>query len=226
MKNNTWVYFFIIALILNLVGILVPNEALQTISKPLIVVFLIVYFIIATSEVKSPIKIWALLALLFSWIGDVLLMFQGKDSIYFLLGLSAFLLAHICYVFFFNRIRTFELIAARWWLLLIVVVYYGLLITFLSPYLADMKLPVRVYGVVISIMFMLAMHMLYLKNREAGLLMTTGALLFIISDSVLAINKFYQSFEPAGFIIMLTYGMAQLLIIEGGIRYLTSASKQ
>lgn len=225
MKKNVWQYFFVIALILNLVGILVSSETLQIVSKPLIIILLIVYFIVATRKVKSSIKIWVLLALLFSWIGDVLLMFQGNDSLYFLLGLSAFLLAHIFYILFFNRIRAFELIAARWWLLLIVVVYYGLLITFLSPYLADMKLPVRVYGVVISIMFMLAMHMLYLKNRRAGLLMMAGALLFVISDSVLAINKFYQSFESAGFIIMLTYGMAQLFIIEGGIRYLTSDSK-
>jgi hypothetical protein len=48
----------------------------------------------------------------------------------------------------------------------------------------------------------------------------------VISDSVLAINKFYEAFEPAGFIIMLTYGSAQLLIVEGGRRYLTSTSKQ
>ena len=42
-----------------------------------------------------------------------------------------------------------------------------------------------------------------------------GALLFVISDSVLAINKFYQPFEVAGVIIMLTYGLAQLFIVEG-----------
>ena len=73
------------------------------------------------------------------------------------------------------------------------------LISWLSPYLGDMKLPVRIYGIVISFMFMLAMHMLFIKNKTAGKWMMIGALLFVISDSVLAINKFYQSFEAAGY---------------------------
>ena len=54
--------------------------------------------------------------------------------------------------------------------------------------------------------------------------MMTGALLFVISDSVLAINKFYQSFELAGIVIMLTYGFAQLFIIEGAISIFANGS--
>jgi uncharacterized membrane protein YhhN len=100
------------------------------------------------------------------------------------------------------------------------------LIILLSPYLGDMKLPVRIYGIVISFMFMLAMHMLFIKNKTAGRFMMTGALLFVISDSVLAINKFYQPFEAAGMVIMLTYGLAQLFIVEGSIRYMTSVDKE
>jgi uncharacterized membrane protein YhhN len=103
-------------------------------------------------------------------------------------------------------------------LLLIVLIYYGVLMMYLDPYLGDMTIPVRVYGVVISMMLMLALHMLYLKDKTAGLLMMAGALLFVVSDSVLAFNKFYRPFEPAGFIIMLTYGMAQLFIVQGAIR--------
>jgi len=62
--------------------------------------------------------------------------------------------------------------------------------------------------------------MLWIKNKMAGRWMMTGALLFVISDSVLAINKFYQSFEMAGVIIMLTYGLAQLFIVQGAIKYI------
>jgi len=50
--------------------------------------------------------------------------------------------------------------------------------------------------------------------------MMTGAGLFVISDSVLAINKFYQPFEAAGILIMLTYGLAQFFIIKGAIKYI------
>jgi uncharacterized membrane protein YhhN len=56
--------------------------------------------------------------------------------------------------------------------------------------------------------------------------MMMGALLFVISDSVLAINKFYQSFDFAGIIIILTYCLAQLFIIEGAMRYITSDYKE
>lgn len=226
MKKNAWLYVFVIILIVDLVGVSLPNETLQLIAKPLIVPSLIIYFIIATTGIRSRFKIWIFLALFFSWAGDVSLMFEKMNSIYFIVGLSSFLLAHVFYIIFFNKVRTSELISQKWWLLLIVVLYYGFFITFISPHLGDMLLPVRVYAVVISIMFMLAMHMLYLKQQRAGLFMMLGALLFVISDSVLAINKFYETFQYAGFIIMLTYGLAQLFIIEGAVRYLTSVSKQ
>ena len=112
------------------------------------------------------------------------------------------------------------------WLLVIVVIYYAALISWLSPYLADMKIPVRVYGIVISFMFMLAMHMLFIKNKKAGKWMMGGALLFVVSDSVLAINKFYHPFESAGLIIMITYGLAQLFIVKGAIDYISSGDKE
>ncbi len=96
---------------------------------------------------------------------------------------------------------------------------------FLSPYLGALKLPVRIYGIVISFMLMLAMHMLFIKNKIAGKWMMAGALLFIISDSALAINKFYQAFELADILVILTYGLAQLFIVEGASRYITLNDK-
>ena len=75
-------------------------------------------------------------------------------------------------------------------------------------------------------MLLLALHMLFIKNKEAGKLMMLGALLFVASDSILAINKFYQPFEMAGIYIMLTYGLAQLLITVGAARYILSISKR
>ena len=112
------------------------------------------------------------------------------------------------------------------WLLVIVVIYYAVLISWLSPYLGEMKLPVRIYGIIISIMLMLAMHMLSIKKMITGRWMMSGALLFVISDSVLAINKFYQPFDVAAVVIMLTYGLAQLFIVKGTIGYIKSVLKE
>ena len=119
-----------------------------------------------------------------------------------------------------------EMVKSRWYLLVIIAVYYAVIVAILSPYLGEMKLPVRIYAAVISFMFLLAMHMLFIKNKTTGLWMMAGAMLFVISDSLLAINKFYLPFETAGFLIMSTYGLAQLFLTEGAIRYISSDYKE
>jgi uncharacterized membrane protein YhhN len=149
-------------------------------------------------------------------------MFQSDSEFFFLLGLCAFLVAHVFYIIFFHRVRISESVKGRWWLLLIVGIYYAVLIIMLSPYLADLKLPVRFYGIIISFMLLLALHMSFIKNKNAGWLMAGGALLFVISDSILAIDKFYYSFELGGLVVMLAYGLAQLFIVEGAIQYIRS----
>ena len=226
MKKQTWIIYFIVILAIHLAGIVLKIQLVEYVSKPMIVVLLVFYFLSQTNKINSGLKKWILAALFFSWAGDVLLLFQQNDSLFFLLGLSAFLSAHIFYIVFFQRVRVKENVPPNLWLLFIVVIYYAALITFLSPHLGDMKLPVRIYGIVISFMFMLAMHMLFIKNKIAGKWMMTGALLFVISDSLLAVNKFYHSFEIAAVVIMLTYGLAQLFIVEGAIKYITSIDKE
>jgi len=225
-KKQTRIVLFAVALITNIIGGLFKDRLIDYISKPLIVLLLAGYFLSQTNTVHSRLKKWILLALFFSWSGDVLLMFQQNDPLFFLLGLSSFLIAHIFYIIFFHQVRIKENVKGNVWLLLIVVIYYAALIILLSPYLGDMKLPVRVYGIVISFMFMLAMHMLFIKNKIAGQWMMGGALLFVISDSTLAINKFYQAFQVAGIVIMLTYGLAQLFIVEGVGRYISFNRKE
>lgn len=220
MRKKYRIIVFIFILLADLTAIQLNYKIAEYVFKPLIVIWLLSYFILQTRNVKSDLKKWIITALLFSWLGDVLLMLQGDNSIFFLLGLSAFLLAHLFYILFFHFVRIRENVKSRWYLLLIVVIYYALLISILSPWLEEMKLPVRIYGIVISFMFMLAMHMLFIKNNKAGLLMMAGALLFVISDSVLAINKFYHPFEMADLVVTTTYGFAQLLITEGAVRYI------
>ena len=226
MKNNRWIILFLCALIVNILGIYLKDNWLEQISKPLLIVILAIYFLTQTRSFDSSFKKWIILALSFSWLGDMLLMFQEKDSIFFLLGLSAFLVAHIFYILFFHRVKVKENVQARWWLVVIIVIYYSALIGLLYPRLGDMKVPVPVYGIVISFMLLLALHMLFIKNKKSGQLLTMGAVLFVMSDSGLAINKFYQPFEYAGIVIMLTYGLAQLFIVKGAASYIISDDKK
>lgn len=225
MKKQIWVLAFMAALLADIAGIQTGNELLQWISKPLILPFLFLYFYSETKTVFNPLKKWVYLALFFSWAGDVLLMFQGENEFFFLLGLSAFLLAHIFYILFFHFVRVREKIAGNGWYLLAILIYYSILMRKLSPYLGELTIPVRVYGLVISIMLLMAMHMTALPVKKAGWPMLAGAVLFVLSDSVLAINKFYQPFDLAGLVIMLTYGAAQFYIVKGAIEYLRTSNK-
>jgi uncharacterized membrane protein YhhN len=220
MRKQSGVYLFLVVLLIHLTAIYFDSNLIDKITKPLLIILLAVFLIVNTRRVNSSLKKWVVFALFFSWAGDVLLMFVSDNSNFFLAGLVSFLVAHIFYIVFFHRVRMEQTVTAKPFLLIPVLVYYVALVTFLSPHLGDMKLPVRIYGVVICFMLMLALHMLYIKNKNAGLLMLIGALLFVISDSALAINKFYSSFSGAGIIIMLTYGIAQLLIVQGAIKYI------
>ncbi|MBL7749264.1 MAG: lysoplasmalogenase [Chitinophagaceae bacterium] len=224
MKEKHWILLFVLVLGGHITSMQVRNEELQMVFKPLIMTVLIGYFDSRISSITRGLAKWVLFAMLFSMMGDVLLLFADRNELFFLLGLSSFLLAHIFYIIFFHRVKGMEKVQSKGWTFAIVAVYYAGLIYLLAPYLKDMKVPVLVYGIVISTMFMLAMHMLYIRNKIAGKWMMTGALLFVISDSVLAVNKFYQPFDMAGVIIMLTYGAAQFSIIKGAADYLTTDS--
>ncbi len=210
-------YIFLALLSFHIAAISMGRGDWQMYSKPLLIPSLIVYyFLMGAGRQEGR---WVLPALVFSWLGDVLLMFQADDDIFFLLGLSSFLLAHIFYIIFFSLVRKGAGVKSRRSLLLLVAAYFAALITFLYPYLGEMRMPVVVYGIVISFMLLLALHVRNIRQRNAGVLMAGGAVLFVLSDSVLAVNKFYQPFVPAPEIIMLTYGLAQLFIVEGAIRY-------
>ncbi|MFI5187170.1 MAG: lysoplasmalogenase [Chitinophagales bacterium] len=222
MKKTVWIILYLIILFADLISVYFDYEALRFYTKPLLMPVLAIYLLTRTKALQSNLRPWIIFALFFSWTGDILLMFEQNGSIFFLLGLSAFLLAQVSYIIFFHGIRMREYIRGNALLLLLVVVYYGILVSVLSPFLGDMKLPVRIYGVVLSFMLMLAMHTVFGKNKKAGLWMMSGAILFVASDSLLAFNKFYAAFDYAEIIIMLTYGLAQLFIINGAVKYLNS----
>jgi len=226
MNKKFWiiVYFFVLAA--DLFFVYTDNETLRYIIKPLLMPLLIFLFISLTASFTSPLKKWIILALLFSWTGDVLLMFESTISNFFIFGLVAFLIAHIFYILFYESIIRKEGFRKNYWWFIPVIIYYIALIYILSPDLGDMTWPVRIYGIVICYMLIQALQAGRIKDPGAATLMIGGAVLFISSDSILAINKFYEPFEFAGIAIMLTYGIAQLLITLGAIRYITSAPKQ
>ena len=220
MKKTVWIVVFIFLLFADLLAIYLNNDDLRTITKPALMPVLAIYFLTVTKAVIVNLKVWIFIALFFSWVGDVLLLLEDTDPIFFLLGLLAFLVALVFYIVFFHNIRMREFIRGNALLLLVAIVYYGVLISILSPFLGNLILPVRIYGVVLSFMLLLAMHMIFSKNKKAGVWMMAGAILFVISDSLLAFNKFYATIDYAGIVIMFAYGLAQFFITHGAAKYI------
>jgi uncharacterized membrane protein YhhN len=131
-----------------------------------------------------------LVALVLSWIGDLLL--AGRSDQFFLFGLVSFLLAHVAYIVAFS-VRGIN----RNWLLFatvpVVLVSAGVsawLVAFVPP---DMLIPVRVYTLVISLMVIAAFGT---RGAGAPLLLPIGALLFYFSDLSVATAQFVQTDFP------------------------------
>lgn len=183
--------------------------------KPLLLPFLIL--VTYKSELFST-KKWLLFALIFSWIGDVVLMFADKGELYFIFGLVGFLIAHILFIVLFIKQKSEGSYTKNWrfWLgFVIVLVYLGSMLSLLFPKLGDLKIPVSVYAFTISVMLVMAIKGYFSWQKPMNLLILIGALFFVISDSILAINKFYNPILNANFIIMFTYIVAQYCITAG-----------
>src|SRR4030095_4415445 len=157
MKKAIWIALYALVLIIDLVAVYSNNESLRFITKPLLMPLLAIYLLVQTRSATSSLKVWIFLALFFSWAGDIMLLFEESGSNFFLFGLSAFFIAQVFYIVFFHNISMKEYIRGNALLLLLVIVYYSILMSVLSPFLGNMKLPVRIYGVVLSFMVMLAL---------------------------------------------------------------------
>src|SRR6185295_16295553 len=135
MKKTIWIILFALVLLIDLVSVYLNNESLRFITKPLLMPLLAIYLLQRTSSAASSLKVWIFLALFFSWLGDILLLFDETGPNFFLFGLSAFLVAQVFYIVFFHNIRMREYIRGNALLLLLVIVYYSILFSLLSPYL-------------------------------------------------------------------------------------------
>lgn len=167
---------------------------------------------------KFPTKNTLLTALLFSWIGDVILLFTDLGEIYFILGLVAFLIAHIIYCILFNKqdkIRKKQNKSIFVFGSILIALYLIGMVSFLMPYLGDLEIPVTIYASIISIMLLFAFNGLLVWDKPGNLLVFLGAFFFVVSDSILAINKFYSPIPKSSFFIMMTYLLAQYLIVTG-----------
>jgi uncharacterized membrane protein YhhN len=213
------VYF--LALAVEIIAQLTKSAPLQLFSKPSLMLILIVYFA-GNSKKLAAAKYLILLALVFSWLGDVLLLIDKQTKSLFVYGLIAFLIAHLFYIFYFWQIRkTNQPAKLPNALIFVAIATYSLgLFGFIAPLVKNLLVPVGIYSLIISTMLGTSIAAFDFGKQNFGKICVLGTLFFIVSDSILAINRFAAPFEYAPAFIMLTYALAQLLITEGSLRNL------
>ena len=196
---------------LDIIGIIFKFPILVYAFKPLVLLSLLALYTYSVSNRNK----WYILALVFSFLGDVFLLFEGQ--LFFMIGLVSFLIAHILFI----KIILSWLTKSS--LFNITVSFIPFLITFsgliyvLKDSLNELLIPVIIYGITISIFGVVSL-LNYLNTKTTkALWMFFGALVFIISDSILAIHKFYFSKEILGILVMATYIVAQYLIYRSMI---------
>ncbi len=221
MKFKTVSIIYAIALAAEIYAVAVSDERLQYVFKPALMPILLVYYFAGTRR-APPAKHSILAALFLSWLGDVFLLFERGRPAFFILGLGAFLAAHLAYIAYFLQARRINRPAKLPHPLVFagVAAYTAILFGCLAPHVGGLFYPVAVYALAISVMFAASLAAFDFSRQRFGRMAVAGAALFLASDSILAVNRFAAPFAHAGVLVMLTYGAAQLLITEGSLRNL------
>ena len=173
-----------------------------------------------TSEVENASKNWVAAALLFSLFGDLLLLKSGE--LLFLAGMGAFGLTHIFFIAFY--FKNWSRLHPLFFLLSIIVGGAGIYTLYqfinapqeLSPYLYG-------YGGLLALHLILGVQFAAAYKGKTWQV-PLGILLFMISDLLLAYNKFNIGGDKYWQIaVMLSYGMAQYLITIGLLNFFQKA---
>ncbi len=174
--------------------------------KPLTTLLIIMLALLGWNESAARYRLPLIGGLIFSLGGDALLL-GGSDC--FVPGLIAFLLAHVCYCRAFWSLENLR--AALYGLPFYLIYSLGLL-CYLWPHIEPLRIPVAIYAMVLAVMGWMAGARWKGTKSAAAARAAFGAVLFVLSDSTLAVSHFVFRFELADFIVMTSYIAAQWLI--------------
>jgi uncharacterized membrane protein YhhN len=226
MKQSTFtLYFFTLGILFIILEHFTPGIPALIVKAMLMPSLMVFYYSVSKKGISGFHRI-ILIGLFFACIGDVLLHLSHsgiapwfEPESYFLFGLGAFLVTQLCYTLAFSLPKGIhKIFTTRIYQLLLILLYGGLLICLLYNRLGDFRIPVIVYAVVILSMLAAALNRYGKVNGLSFMLVSLGALLFVASDSMIAINKFYEKFDFARILIMATYLLGQYLIATGSLR--------
>lgn len=213
MNKSLLKYTYLIVSLLNLFSWAWFDGEFTYYTKPLLMPLLMLYMYEASKGGVILGTLLLFLALVFSWGGDLALMYED----YFLLGVGSFLLTQLMYIVIFIKgfSKPFKISWAKTGL---VAVYGCVLFYFLLPNAGELIIPIFVYGLTLLTMVATALMRDQDSPDRSYLLVAIGSVFFLLSDSMIALDKFVTDIPLGDILIMATYLIAQYLIVEGLLR--------
>jgi uncharacterized membrane protein YhhN len=215
-RNTYLLGGYAVLVLVYLIGLYVFPPQVQLALKSLLIPVLIV--LVAVSIVH--LKLLLLGTLYASWIGDIVISYADIGDIYFLGGIFAFFVAQVGYIFLFkNSIRIHPqnrgYHVSAWTAQFIAL---GVFLVLLLPKLGYLTVPILVYAAAISLMLVLAIKGWAHWPIDAANWVVAGAASFVVSDLLLALNRFYTPIPHAQLGVMATYAFAQGALVYGLIK--------
>ncbi|WP_316799462.1 lysoplasmalogenase [Pedobacter frigidisoli] len=219
MKTKLFALAFAIVYILQVYAESSGDLFAGNVTKPLVAIILMLWLYVST-KLKGRFHKRIFAGLLFALAGDIFLMIEANRPGYFTYGLVAFLLCHIFYIRAFildHKSNPSVKIPFFLWSVGALFIFCIGLFFYLQPFLGSMQFAVLVYAIIITVMAVMALNRYGKVNILSYKLILFGALFFLLSDSVLAVNKFAQPIPQSGVLIMASYMIAQYLIVYGTV---------
>lgn len=221
-KSKAILICYIIIGALQVTGILWQITLLHQSLKVLLMPVLAFYLWNSIEEKSiNNLFLLSMLALTFSYFGDIILMIPGDNPLFFISGLVSFLVAHLFYTKLFTTLSPLNkniLKKNPFWIVAIIIFLIAFL-SYLVPKIdTTLKIPVIAYALIICTMLLSALHLKERIGKSPYKMIVAGAILFVLSDSILALTKFDPAFRGITFmhaLVMITYISAQGFIIDG-----------
>ena len=211
--NVLSIIVFVLSTAIHLYASLKKDQKLRNYTKPFILTSLLVFYVVSTKEVRT----FIILALIFSWIGDLFLMIPGVK--WFTVGGISFMISHFFFILGYLPDITFRSvnpiivgILAVFFIIVVSIIFKKLKAHLPKP----LFYPMYLYLLINGGMNCFAVFRMLSNMNISTITTCIGAFLFFLSDSTLFFVRFKKDSKlKTHFIVMLTYSIGEFLIVLG-----------
>lgn len=216
---NIWLGFSLAVIGANWLSVWFGWRSVNLITKPGVMIALLAWF--ASAGGWQPAAAWFGIGLAFSLVGDILLMLPNR---FFLYGAAAFMATHAAFIAGFSQpLPEFNLLtlSSMMIFLSLMAIMYAALRRGVKSSAAfhRMTAPLALYSAALSLMVFMALTTLFRQawRADAAGLAASGALLFLFSDILLAVDRFVRQLPPARLWKRVAYHLGQLALAAGAL---------